>query len=158
VSLELKSPDFTADGNIAKQFTCEGVDISPALSWDAPPAATQSFVLIADDPDAPVGTWVHWVLFAIAVKHSIIMIRNGPDELGVMSIAGKPSIMASAVLPLIMHNERYDTRARNTVTKHLFLPRCKLTRSNQQAGGAKVEGDFSPPFGRSRLTPIPLAV
>jgi len=63
VSLELKSPDFTASGNIPKQFTCEGADISPALSWDAPPAATQSFVLIADDPDAPVGTWVHWVLF-----------------------------------------------------------------------------------------------
>src|SRR5438552_5207635 len=53
VSLELKSPDFTAGGNIPMQFTCEGADISPALSWDAPPAATQSFVLIADDPDAP---------------------------------------------------------------------------------------------------------
>jgi len=61
--LELKSPDFTAGGNIPKQFTCEGADISPALSWDAPSAATQSFVLIADDPDAPVRTWVHWVLF-----------------------------------------------------------------------------------------------
>ena len=63
VSLELKSPDFTASGNIPKQFTCEGANISPALKWNAPPAATQSFVLIADDPDAPVGTWVHWVVF-----------------------------------------------------------------------------------------------
>ena len=58
VSLELKSPDFTAGGNIPKQFTCEGANISPAFEWNAPPAATQSFVLIADDPDAPVGTWV----------------------------------------------------------------------------------------------------
>jgi Raf kinase inhibitor-like YbhB/YbcL family protein len=63
VSLELQSPDFTAGGNIPKQFTCDGANISPALSWNAPPAATQSFVLIADDPDAPVGTWVHWVIF-----------------------------------------------------------------------------------------------
>ena len=63
MSLELQSPDFTAGGNIPKQFTCDGANISPALSWDAPPAATQSFVLIADDPDAPVGTWVHWVIF-----------------------------------------------------------------------------------------------
>jgi phosphatidylethanolamine-binding protein (PEBP) family uncharacterized protein len=56
VPLELKSPDFTAGGYIPKQFTCEGADISPALNWDAPPAATQSFVLIADDPDAPAET------------------------------------------------------------------------------------------------------
>ena len=63
MSIQLKSPDFSSGGNIPKQFTCEGADISPALEWNAPPAATQSFALIADDPDAPVGTWVHWVLF-----------------------------------------------------------------------------------------------
>ena len=63
VSLELKSPDFAAGGNIPRRFTCEGADVSPALEWNAPPAGTQSFALIADDPDAPVGTWVHWVLF-----------------------------------------------------------------------------------------------
>jgi Raf kinase inhibitor-like YbhB/YbcL family protein len=63
MSLELKSPDFTAGGTIPKQFSCEGADISPALEWSAAPAATQSFALIADDPDAPVGTWVHWVIF-----------------------------------------------------------------------------------------------
>jgi Raf kinase inhibitor-like YbhB/YbcL family protein len=63
VSLELKSPDFTPGGNIPKQFTCEGANNSPALKWNDPPSAAQSFVLIADDPDAPVGTWVHWVIF-----------------------------------------------------------------------------------------------
>jgi Raf kinase inhibitor-like YbhB/YbcL family protein len=63
MSLDLKSSDFAAGGNIPKQFTCDGADISPALEWDAPPAGTQSFALIADDPDAPVGTWVHWVIF-----------------------------------------------------------------------------------------------
>jgi Raf kinase inhibitor-like YbhB/YbcL family protein len=61
--LNLRSADFTADGNIPKQFTCDGADISPALEWDAPPSGTQSFALIADDPDAPMGTWVHWVIF-----------------------------------------------------------------------------------------------
>ena len=63
MTLQLKSPDFSAGGNIPKQFTCEGTDISPALEWNVPPGATQSFALIADDPDAPVGTWVHWVLY-----------------------------------------------------------------------------------------------
>jgi Raf kinase inhibitor-like YbhB/YbcL family protein len=63
MSLELKSSDFAAGGSIPKQFTCDGADISPALEWNTPPAGTQSFALIADDPDAPVGTWVHWVIF-----------------------------------------------------------------------------------------------
>jgi Raf kinase inhibitor-like YbhB/YbcL family protein len=66
--LELKSPDFTPGGNIPKRFTCDGADISPALEWDAPPAGAQSFALIADDPDAPVGTWVHWVVFDMPAK------------------------------------------------------------------------------------------
>ena len=63
MSLELKSSDFVAGGTIPKQFTCDGADLSPALEWSAPPAGTQSFALIADDPDVPVGTWVHWVAF-----------------------------------------------------------------------------------------------
>ncbi|HYL68792.1 MAG TPA: YbhB/YbcL family Raf kinase inhibitor-like protein [Candidatus Limnocylindria bacterium] len=68
MSLQLRSPDFTAGGNIPKQFTCDGADISPALEWNAPPASTQSFALIADDPDAPVGAWVHWVAFDMPAK------------------------------------------------------------------------------------------
>jgi Raf kinase inhibitor-like YbhB/YbcL family protein len=63
MTLQLKSPDFAPNGGIPKQFTCDGQDISPALTWNDPPPATQSFALIADDPDAPVGTWVHWVLY-----------------------------------------------------------------------------------------------
>lgn len=47
------------------QYTCEGKDISPDISWSDVPAGTQSFVLICDDPDAPMGTWVHWVIFNI---------------------------------------------------------------------------------------------
>jgi Raf kinase inhibitor-like YbhB/YbcL family protein len=42
-----------------------GEDLSPPLHWTVPPAATKSFVIIADDPDAPVGTWVHWVIYDI---------------------------------------------------------------------------------------------
>jgi Raf kinase inhibitor-like YbhB/YbcL family protein len=63
MSFEVQSPDFSSGASIPKQFTCDGADISPALAWNAPPGGTQSFALIADDPDAPVGTWVHWVLF-----------------------------------------------------------------------------------------------
>jgi Raf kinase inhibitor-like YbhB/YbcL family protein len=51
------------DGRIPKQFTCDGADSSPALTWAAPPATTASLALIMTDPDAPGGTFVHWVLY-----------------------------------------------------------------------------------------------
>lgn len=63
LTLQLTSTDFSSGGDIPKRFTCEGDDTSPALQWKEPPAGTQSFALIAVDPDAPVGTWVHWVIY-----------------------------------------------------------------------------------------------
>jgi Raf kinase inhibitor-like YbhB/YbcL family protein len=63
MALDLSSKSFAAGTNIPKQFTCDGEDRSPELHWGEPPAGTKSFALIVDDPDAPVGTWVHWVLF-----------------------------------------------------------------------------------------------
>jgi hypothetical protein len=63
MSLKLISAAFEPGGTIPKKFTCDGPDASPALAWSGAPAGTQSFALIMDDPDAPVGTWVHWVLY-----------------------------------------------------------------------------------------------
>src|SRR2546426_1327376 len=63
--LKLTSSAFSAGGTIPKKHTCDGADVSPPLAWSDAPSAAQSFALIADDPDAPVGTWVHWVLFDI---------------------------------------------------------------------------------------------
>jgi Raf kinase inhibitor-like YbhB/YbcL family protein len=59
----ITSSAFNDGGVIPKNFTCDGEDVSPALSWSEAPAATKSFALIADDPDAPAGTWVHWVIY-----------------------------------------------------------------------------------------------
>ena len=63
MSLKLTSRSFENGGNIPKEFTCDGEDVSPALEWIGGPAAAKSYALIADDPDAPVGTWVHWLLW-----------------------------------------------------------------------------------------------
>ncbi len=63
MSLTLSSTAFPPGGDIPSKYTCSGADVSPALIWNDPPAGTQSFALIADDPDAPVGTWVHWVAY-----------------------------------------------------------------------------------------------
>jgi Raf kinase inhibitor-like YbhB/YbcL family protein len=63
MTLHVTSTAFQPGETIPKKFTCDGPDISPALAWSDAPAETQSFALIMDDPDAPAGTWVHWVLY-----------------------------------------------------------------------------------------------
>ncbi len=63
VPFELTSTAFTQGDPIPTKYTCDGQDVSPPLQWKDPPEGTQSFALIYDDPDAPVGTWVHWVLY-----------------------------------------------------------------------------------------------
>ena len=65
MSLSLSSAAFTEGDRIPEQYTCEGSDISPPLSWNDVPEGTKSFVLICDDPDAPMGTWDHWLIYNI---------------------------------------------------------------------------------------------
>ncbi len=63
MAIAVTSPAFEDGGMIPKKFTCDGNDISPPLHIDGVPEDTKSLTLIADDPDAPSGTWVHWVLY-----------------------------------------------------------------------------------------------
>jgi Raf kinase inhibitor-like YbhB/YbcL family protein len=70
MSLALTSSAFTNGGQIPRQYTCEGKDISPAIIWNGVPEGTRTLVLIVDDPDAPdpkapKRTWAHWVLYNI---------------------------------------------------------------------------------------------
>jgi len=73
----LTSSAFQAGASIPSRFTCEGAGTAPPLAWSGAPAATKSFVLITDDPDAPDPkapkmTWVHWVLYDIpASAHAL---------------------------------------------------------------------------------------
>jgi Raf kinase inhibitor-like YbhB/YbcL family protein len=63
--LDLKSDAFEHEKPIPAKYTCEGDDISPGLSWGELPEGTMELALICDDPDAPVGTWTHWVVYGI---------------------------------------------------------------------------------------------
>lgn len=65
VGLQITSAAFQNGGMIPADYTCDEADISPPLEWSAPPAGTKSLALICDDPDAPAGTWVHWVMYNI---------------------------------------------------------------------------------------------
>ena len=64
-SFTLSSPAFPNNGRIPKKYTCDDGDRSPQLAWTGAPANAQSFALILDDPDAPSGTWTHWLLWNI---------------------------------------------------------------------------------------------
>jgi Raf kinase inhibitor-like YbhB/YbcL family protein len=67
-TLKITSPAFAAGGAIPAKYTCDGADVSPALAIAAVPPGTASLVLIMDDPDAPMGTWVHWVVWNIPAQ------------------------------------------------------------------------------------------
>ena len=92
MSLEITSPAFVNAGSIPSDFSCAGRDISPALTWTEPPAGTQSFALIMDDPDAPMGTWVHWVLYNIPASTRDLKEATPTDaQLSDGSLQGKTS-------------------------------------------------------------------
>jgi Raf kinase inhibitor-like YbhB/YbcL family protein len=91
-AFNITSAAFEPQGSIPKKCTCDGQDISPPLSWTDPPQGTESFALICDDPDAPTGTWVHWVLFNIpAGKRSIAENIPAQDRLPDGSLHGRNS-------------------------------------------------------------------
>ncbi len=69
--MRLKSPEFEHNEMIPSKFTCDGIDVNPTLIIEDIPQEAKSLTLIVDDPDAPMGTWVHWVVFNIEVTTQI---------------------------------------------------------------------------------------
>jgi hypothetical protein len=63
MDMKITSTAFEEGGMIPRKYTCDGEDVSPPLAWTGVPEAAKTIALISDDPDAPMGTWVHWVLF-----------------------------------------------------------------------------------------------
>ena len=86
MALSLTSGAFQEGDTIPTRHTCDGADVSPALTWRGAPAGTAAFALIVDDPDAPAGTWVHWVLYDMpatttAMPENVAKVET-PSELG----------------------------------------------------------------------------
>lgn len=71
MNMKITSPAFENNSNIPSKFTCEGRDINPPLIIENIPAGTESMALIVDDPDAPMKTWVHWVVYDIVPTNKI---------------------------------------------------------------------------------------
>ena len=92
-SMQLSSPSFKENERIPKKFTCHGDDINPELNISNVPKEAVSLVLIVDDPDAPMGTWTHWVVFNIpattkTIKKNSIPGLQGLNSFGKLNYAG----------------------------------------------------------------------
>jgi Raf kinase inhibitor-like YbhB/YbcL family protein len=88
MAFSLTSPDFNNNGLIPDLFTCKGQDQIPTLNWNAPPIGTKSFALTMLDPDAPLGTWTHWVVFNIP-SHVNHLSKDNLSGMGGLNSWGK---------------------------------------------------------------------
>lgn len=90
--MKLSSPEFEHNGFIPKKFTCQGEDVNPTLVIEDIPDGTKSLALIMDDPDAPMGTWVHWVVFNIPVisriEENSVPGKQGINDFGRLNYGG----------------------------------------------------------------------
>ncbi len=139
--MELFSTAFAPDGQIPAAYTCDGAGINPPLSIRDVPAAAKSLALITDDPDAPSGTFVHWVLWNIPMSTREIAggsVPSGAEE-GSSSL-GKPGYV-SPCPPSGMHHYHFKLFALDVVLK---LPVTTTSRELQSA----MEGHM---LGRAEL-------
>lgn len=92
--MKLSSSAFENEGAIPSEYTCDGADVSPSLTFSAIPENTKSLALIMDDPDAPVGTWVHWLVWNIPPnitgfsKGENITYPQGKNDFGKLDYGG----------------------------------------------------------------------
>ncbi|HUU06460.1 MAG TPA: YbhB/YbcL family Raf kinase inhibitor-like protein [Patescibacteria group bacterium] len=90
--MKITSPDFRNNEMIPKKFTCEGEDASPCLVIEGIPPQAKSLALIVDDPDAPMGTWVHWVVYdmppAGRIEQDSVPGKQGMNDFGKRKYGG----------------------------------------------------------------------
>jgi Raf kinase inhibitor-like YbhB/YbcL family protein len=101
MTISLRSPAFSDGGMIPKEYTCDGSDRSPPLEWSGVPQAARTLALICDDPDAPMGTWSHWVV-----------INLPPVAKGL-----KEAVLAEMQLPASSMETAGDSDPMNTATQ-----------------------------------------
>ncbi len=87
--MDIRSPEFEQNDSIPSKFTCQGEDINPRLEFEDVPEGTRSLALIMDDPDAPGGTWLHWLVYDIPPDKRVIEENSVPGKEGMNSFRKK---------------------------------------------------------------------
>ena len=90
--MRITSTAFENEGAIPQKYTCQGEDVSPPLAIEDIPEGARSLALIVDDPDAPMGTWLHWVMFDVApaekIEEGAAPGRQGVNDFGKKEYGG----------------------------------------------------------------------
>lgn len=105
MDIELISTAFAPNGIIPKRHTCDGENLSPLLAWKNVPPETKSIALIMDDPDAPIGTFVHWVIFNIPPE--VTQLAEGEKGIGVEGVNDFRKVGYGGPCPPRGSNHRY---------------------------------------------------
>jgi Raf kinase inhibitor-like YbhB/YbcL family protein len=92
-ALHVECAAFSAGKMVPRDYTCDGADRSPALTWSGAPAATKSFAILLDDPDAPGGTFTHWIMWSVpASTHTLEAgtqrFADGQNDFGKIGYGG----------------------------------------------------------------------
>lgn len=149
MTFALRSTDFAEGASIPRAFTCEGEDRSPALEWSDAPAGTKTFALIADDPDAPVGTWVHWVIYNIpGSAHSLPSGMEKKERLADGSRQGRNDFRKTGYngpcpppgKPHRYFFKLYALSAELTLASGAGKKRCRARHGWAHSGASAVDG------------------
>jgi Raf kinase inhibitor-like YbhB/YbcL family protein len=137
--MKLTSPSFVDKGDIPKKYTCDGKNVSPALTWTDIPAGAKSLALIVDDPDAPDPenprmTWVHWVLYNIPTTVDSLPEGVLENDLPEGTLEGlndwKKTGYGGPCPPIGKHRYFHKLYALDTVLSDLGLPtKAKLEQA-----------------------------
>lgn len=133
MTISVNSPDITEGGPIPTRYTCDGEDVSPPLRWSGIPLDTAALALVVDDPDAPRGTFTHWVV--VDIDPAVTSLARGQSPRGAQQIvnsAGRASYMGPCP-PSGVHRYRFTVYA---LSRRLALPSRAPLSSTLHAIGA----------------------
>lgn len=114
-SITVSSTAFHDGGSIPVKYTCDGAGTSPPLAWTGTPAAAKALAIVVDDPDAPNGTFTHWVLLDLDPKTTSVAEGITPDATQADNSAGKPSYYGPCP-PSGTHHYRFTVYALSKAT------------------------------------------
>lgn len=146
-TITVTSPAFAAGGPIPRRYSCDGAGISPPLAWHGVPAKARELALVVDDPDAPGGTYTHWMVLGIGVHTT--SVRQGSTPANSTEITNSSGKQGYAPLcpPSGTHHYRFTVYALSAVIKP--SPRSLQSGLNAIAGHTLAWGRLTGTYHRS---------
>jgi Raf kinase inhibitor-like YbhB/YbcL family protein len=147
MTIQITSAAFTDGGKIPRLYTCDDQNVSPPLAWTGVPTNTVGLALIMDDPDAPSGTWVHWVLFNLSSDQT--GLDQGKSGIGMDGVNDFGKIGYGGPCPPRGSNHRYFIKLYALdKTLDLKVGATKAQLENAMKGHILAQGQLMGRYGR----------